>query len=159
MKASKFFLILLAGCTLVSGCDTVRSFFGMPTSEDLQRLRIEQAAVKEAAVAEPAVDSVQIVKEEPKAAVNEDLTLAQLDKPYYVALGMFSQPSNAEKLASQLVDSGFDALKVHRPSGKILVLTCGSDSYQEVIAKRTDLLLQPFCPTDAAVYENTRITQ
>ncbi|MBQ7222518.1 MAG: SPOR domain-containing protein [Bacteroidales bacterium] len=157
MKASKFFFVLFVGCALISGCDTVRAFFGMPTSEDLQRLRDEQELAVVAETIE--TDTVLVVKEEPRVILNEDVTLSQLDKSYYVALGMFSQASNAEKLAAQLVENGFDAIKVHRPSGKIMVLTCGSDDYEEVLKKRTDVLLLPFCPTDATFYDNTKNTQ
>lgn len=173
MKALKLISILLISCSLFTGCDFVRSIFGMPTSEDLLRLKLAQQE-KEAKLLDSAVVDIienKIDSSEQSAilatqhivattnsnvAVQEEVSIENLDKLYYVVLGLFEVPQNADNLTTKLKEHGYDALKVLRKSGKVMVLTSGTNNYDEAISKRQELLLLPFCPTDATIYDNTK---
>ena len=99
MKLSKFIPALLITVIALTGCDSVRSFLGKPTSEDIRKAREEQIKA-ERALADSA-------RTEVAAAVPEQQTqeTAGTIHRYNVVVGSFINPAYAKRLAGPMTST------------------------------------------------------
>ena len=151
MKLFRLSAILLAVCTLFTGCDAVRSMLGKPTSKDLEQLRLEQ----EAARAKAREDSIAALQAEvERIAAEQEAAAHKVSSRYYVALGGFKVPSNAVNYKAYLEEQGYDILAVRFKTGYDVLLTSGTDNYYE--ARRSMYKFMEYektCPYDIWIYD------
>ncbi|MCF0177560.1 MAG: hypothetical protein HUJ90_02955, partial [Bacteroidales bacterium] len=84
MNKLHFILMLLCASLLLTGCDTIRSMLGKPTSADIEQMRIEQLAAERAAR-----DSVAVAQRTAEEAPVLQQPESDLKYRYYVVLGSF----------------------------------------------------------------------
>ena len=147
------FIILLCCLLFVTSCDFVRRSLGKPTSEDINRIRLEKAVIEAAradslarieAAAEFQRDSIQKAK---------DSIAANQLKKYYIIVGSFTISKNADNLAEKLKESGFDVRLINPIQGMTTVAICGNDNKDDIIAKYIELKDRPDFKYEAYVYD------
>jgi len=163
-----FFLVAI--CCCVSSCDFFRKIAGRPTSADIaaKKLVIQQLEAehnsrldsvmslsKQVLDSLGAVDAIRKTKGSVVAVGNIDGTeSARLKYRYYIIVGTFSKISNADKVAAQAKEAGYDVTFVKYMSGFTAVALCGGD---DIIAVNEDFLKvkeQKFCPDDVWIMAN-----
>ena len=117
----KFAFVPLAICVLLAltGCDFMRKLGGRPTSEDIERARVEKLLAEEAAL-KASLDSLKAEKQSVQDSIDAleqfvqqggtvlnpsklgGLYTTKLQYKYYVIIGAFRARSNAEALFSKI---------------------------------------------------------
>ena len=75
----------------------------------------------------------------------------ELPYRYYVMIGSFSSPANAERQAGKAEQAGYPATRIPFRNGFIAVGVCPSNSLTEVYASLRKLRSERFCPKDACI--------
>lgn len=130
-------LAFFSAFIILTSCDTVRSILGKPTSADLEKLRQEQLA-REKAVR----DSIAQAREEAARLEAEKAAEVQI-KHYYVVVGSFSVPENAERCSEKMEKNGFEVKRFKFRNGLNVVSILGTDNLRQAYAdceKVCDLL-------------------
>lgn len=150
----KTLIILCAAAVLVSGCDFIRTVAGRPTSAQLEQIRKDRIAAKEAA-RQARLDSIERAEKAAAelTAAREAYLLDSLSqskgtvvrnpskkatpnsaKPegkYCIVLGVFSDPDNAERKRNQSIQAGYPASFITYRNGKKAVVILPSNSLEE----------------------------
>lgn len=129
-------LILLSVC--VSGCDFFRSLAGRPTSSEIAEKKIliemenhiRQAREDSIAIAKlRAAEAVAYVDSISASGVNvipvgrlTSRLSSELGFRYYIVIGMFSSPENAENLRQKAENGGYEAGTLSYRNGKTAVV-------------------------------------
>ena len=170
MKRIMVIAALAASMCLLGGCDFFRQLAGRPTSRDIEakRVRIEQ----EAQAHQRRLDSLKLVRKQisdslatldslrnAKESVISTRQLAtrtgtELPYRYYVMIGAFSTPANAERQGGKAEQAGYPATLIPFRNGFIAVGICPSNSLTEVYASLRKLRGERFCPKDAWILNN-----
>ena len=170
MKRLMAIAALAASICLLGGCDFFRQLAGRPTSRDIEakRLRIE----REAEAHQRRLDSLKLVQKqisdslatldslrnakESMISTRQLATSRGYDLPYryYVMIGSFSSPANAERQAGKAEQAGYPATRIPFRNGFIAVGVCPSNSLTEVYASLRKLRSERFCPKDAWILNN-----
>ena len=170
MKRIMAMAALAASICLLGGCDFFRQLAGRPTSRDIEakRLRIE----REAEAHQRRLDSLKLVQKQisdslatldslknAKESMISTRQLAtkrehELPYRYYVMIGSFSSPANAERQAGKAEQAGYPATLIPFRSGFVSVGICPSNSLTEVYASLRKLRGERFCPKDAWILNN-----
>lgn len=134
----------------VSGCDTVRSFLGKPTSADLAEMRLKLERIEKeradslARAAEAArIDSLQKVCD----------TLSILK--YNVIAGAFSDEANTAKFTEELRKDGYITCNIDFRNGMHAVCVMSSDNYDEAVRFLSDFRSSCRDGEDAWIYNST----
>ena len=156
---------------LLGGCDFFRQLAGRPTSKEIRakQERIEQDAREH----QQRLDSLKQVQQQISDSLstldslrsaNETLiSTRQLasdgrkyDLPYryYVMIGAFSNPANADGQAARARTAGYDATLIQFRNGYTAVGVSPSNSLTEVYASLKKLREESFCPPDAWILNN-----
>ena len=170
MKRLLVIAALSASICLLGGCDFFRQLAGRPTSRDIEakRVRIEREAEahqrrldslklvqKQISDSLATLDSLRNAKESlistRQLATSRGTTLAYR---YYVMIGAFSTPANAERQAGKAEQAGYPATLIPFRNGFIAVGICPSNSLTEVYASLRKLRAERFCPKDAWILTN-----
>lgn len=77
-----------------------------------------------------------------------------LSKPFYIVLGAFVDPANANSLLDRVTKAGYDARITVFGNGYIAVAACESDSYAQVSSSMDRMSGESFCPEDAWILYN-----
>lgn len=122
MKSKKLFFLLLITSILNFGCDRVRSFFGMATSQDLEEVRVEQqreARAKQIAdsIEKSAKDSLLLTEEEPKESSPTIPSNKRVEGIFHIIVGSFKEPVNASKMVEKLKEMGYTPTLFHFKNG------------------------------------------
>ena len=145
--------MVLALCAVVvlQGCDWVKGRLGMPTSEDIERMRIEiqqqerERMAQEAAREQMVKDSLAMV--EAAAAVQKP----EVDG-FYVVLGSFKVHKNADALEAQVKKYGYSAEKILMKNGYMMVAVGGFSSFSQAHKEMEKIGELDCCPYDLWVY-------
>ena len=153
MKAFRLVSTLLVALMLVTGCDFFRSLVGMPTSEDLEKMK--QEAVEQARK-QRELDSVNRVRaleqEKARAAAQENL-LDESAGRYHVILGSFKVEDNAEKMYALLEKNGYKPRVIKFNNGFEVVSVAAYDNYRDALRAMNDIMEYQFCPEDVWIYD------
>ena len=153
MKALRLVSTLLVALMLVTGCDFFRSLVGMPTSEDLEKMK--QEAVEQARK-QRELDSVNRVRaleqEKARAAAQENL-LDESAGRYHVILGSFKVEGNAEKMYALLEKNGYKPRVIKFNNGFEVVSVAAYDNYRDALRAMNDIMEYQFCPEDVWIYD------
>ncbi len=153
MKAFRLVSTLLVALMLVTGCDFFRSIVGMPTSEDLEKMK--QEAVEQARK-QRELDSVNRVRaleqEKARAAAQENL-LDESAGRYHVILGSFKVEGNAEKMYALLEKNGYKPRVIKFNNGFEVVSVAAYDNYRDALRAMNDIMEYQFCPEDVWIYD------
>ena len=164
--------LALAVC-LLGGCDFFRSLAGRPTSADIaakrERIELEEAAHQRQ------LDSIKLVQKQISDSLS---TLDSLRKAkesiistrqlsprgqetlpyrYYVIIGAFSTPANADRQAAKAEAAGYPATAIPFKNGFTAVGICPSNSLPEVYASLRDVRKEAFCPAAAWILNNEKL--
>ena len=168
----KIIIITLAFCcTLVAGCDFVRTIAGRPTAAEVEAIRQEQVRKEEerhkarldsmkraqqqmadslAALEAYLLDSLSQSKGKFKRSSNlGGIERSELECQYYVVVGAFRNIANARRKQSACYDAGYPAQIVHFHNGLNAVAVCPSDSVTELMDQFKVLKKSKVCPPDA----------
>ena len=170
---------LAAAVVLFSGCDFFRKVAGRPTSADIAAMRDSlvaaagsETAQVSATVATAEIPAVDIPAPVDTVALADSLraatgirvehrslsakTLAGLGSRYYVMIGSFGHPANADKLAARARNAGYQAVLVQMPNGHTAVGVCPSATVPDVYAACEDLKKEKFCPSGIWILDTAR---
>lgn len=151
MRTSRFLLVLVAGMMLVSSCDFFRSLLGKPTSEDLERMRIEAEAEARQRFLR---DSVERAKADSIAfAQAQEAMKPKLEGRYLVVVGSFMAHANAERMMELLTKEGYQPQTIHFRNGFDGVAVSAYDSFREAYNAMDDLYEFEFAPDDIWIYD------
>ena len=163
-------MALAASVCLLGGCDFFRQLAGRPTSRDIEAKRIQ--IEREAEEHQRQLDSLQIVQKQVSDSLatldslrndNETListkqlgTTGKYNLPYryYVMIGSFGYPENAQRQAAKAEKAGYPATMIPFKNGFTSVAICPSNSLSEVYASLKKLRSEAFCPLDAWILNN-----
>ena len=145
--------MVLALCAVVvlQGCDWIKGQLGMPTSEDIERMKLEiqqqerERMAQEAAQAQRVKDSLAMV--EAAAAVRKPAV-----DGYYVVLGSFKVHKNADALEALVKKHGFSAEKILMKNGYMMAAIGGFSNFSQAHKELEKVGELDFCPYDMWVY-------
>ena len=145
--------MVLAICAVVvlQGCDWIKGQLGMPTSEDIERMRIEiqqqemERMAQEAARAQRVADSLALV--EAAAAQHKSAV-----DGFYVVLGSFKVHKNADALEAIVKKHGYSAEKILMKNGYMMVAIGGFSNFNQAYKELEKIGELDFCPYDLWVY-------
>ena len=143
--------MLVAVCIL-SGCDWVKKQLGMPTSEDVARLKRE-LDMKELRLRQ-IQDSIEAVRLDSIKREQEKnlIPYVTLDKKYYIIMGSFKVISNAEMLKANLEKAGYSPIRIALQNGFDMVALAGFNSYPEALQELENIGDNDLCPYDVWIY-------
>lgn len=150
MKPTKFILTILCCTLIVSGCDFVRRSLGKPTSEDINRIRLEKVALEAARA-----DSLARVEAAEKAVLDSLKAMEDANRirRYYILVGSFKVVENADRLAEKLQSDGFDVHCFNISEGMTSVAICGNDDIEAITEKIKELKSDPDFKMEAYIYD------
>lgn len=147
MKPIKIVTILLTASLLFSGCDFFRSILGKPTSKEIEAARIAQEA---AAAAKR--DSIARAEEMARLAAEAARTVYS---NYYVIMGCYKIPANAERFKARLKAKGYDVTEMRFKNGYDVLAIYGSETLREAYRHRDALLERGEDPYDMWIYQTS----
>lgn len=151
MRFVKILSMFLVAVTLFNSCDFFRSLVGKPTSEDLERMRVE-AQMKQ----EREQDSILRAKAYADSLAMAAAAQAQermLTDRFYVILGSFKVPENAERMYAFLEKNNYTPQNISFKNGFDLVSAASTNNLQEALRIADELLAYEYCPDDVWVYD------
>lgn len=168
------FSSLVLAVILVSSCDMFRRLAGRPTSDDIDRMRLEildeENAARMRAEEEARLENARILAEKAKAdsiAYTDSLGGYLRDRTrmgvpqsvvlpgqYYVIIGAFKEIANAERLVSRVSAAGYEATVITFRNGNNAVGICRSDDPKSAFEALCRLKKEDFCPKEAWVLVN-----
>lgn len=163
----------------VSSCDMFRRMVGRPTSAQIAEMK----ELKEAARAFRQADSLRILSaldslasSEASAAAAEDslevvrcleaenvkvsgsrlvsATTKENLSRYYVIVGSFGNPKNADAVSSQALEKGYPSELIPYTNGLVAVGLCPSGTLLEIYESLKRLRTESFCPAEAWILDN-----
>ena len=144
----RFVVALLFMALSLQGCDWVKGQMGMPTSEDIARMKQElqqqeMARQQEAARAQRIQDSLQMAAQQ---------TSLRKVEGYYVVLGSFRDHRNAEALEKLVKGFGHQPEQILLKNGFMMVAVGGHSTYSGAYRTMEKIGDQDFCPYDMWIY-------
>lgn len=164
MKYKVIVVTLVSALMVASGCDTVRSFLGKPTSADLARMRADLERIEKEradsiarAVEKERADSIA------RARAVEAARLDSLQKAcstlsilkYNVIAGAFSDEANTAKFTEELRKGGYITCGIDFKNGMHAVCVMSSDNYDEAVRFLSDFRSSCRDGEDAWIYNST----
>lgn len=164
-------LLVLASLT---ACDQVRKLAGRPTSADIEliRERIAKDKAREKEIEDSirlAIAAAEKAKADSVAACDSFAAMpgyirtpervrgiksGSADHRFYVAVGAFKSPENAQRLAAKFDAETYKPTVVFTGSGLNVVLVCPTDKVQEAFSSFKMVKQNPLCPKEAWVLVN-----
>lgn len=162
------FLLILLSLSLCS-CDLFRKIAGRPTSADIEKKR--SALEMEQKAHNDRLDSLKLVQtqiSDSLAALDSirmqgssivearqltDQEKSMLPYSYYVIVGAFGNPENAERFAAQASDAGYPSTLIRYRNGFTAVGVCPSDRIVDAYESLKSVRESGFCP-DAWILNN-----
>jgi len=148
MKHCKFLPALLVLLTVATGCDTIRTLLGKPTSEDIENARLAQEAAEKARQ-----DSIALAQ-----ALAEQAAEAAKVIPicrYNVIVGAFAEAANADNFAAKLEQKGETVLKINFKNGLTGISVLNTDDFNAACRKLKATHSTDDVPYDCWIYDAT----
>ena len=168
-----FAFIPLALCILLSvtGCDFMRKLGGRPTSEDIERARVEKLLAQEAALkasldslkaekqsVQDSIDALELFVQQGGTVLNPSklggLYTTKLQYKYYVIIGAFRTRSNAEALFTKAETAGYKPVLISFRNGLLAVGLTPADECRNAMEMIKSIKQEPFCPADVWILVN-----
>lgn len=146
----KFVAAVLCAVFVMQGCDWVKGQMGMPTSEDIARMK-QELQLQQEQIAKAAEEArMQRMQDSIKAAQAE----AQLQRVsgYYVVLGSFKDHRNADALEALVRKFGYGPETIMLKNGFKMVVVGGFSTYSQAYREMEKIGEKDFCPYDMWVY-------
>lgn len=169
----KYALILLAISMLfgVTGCDFMRKLAGRPTSEDIEKIRVEKLLAEEAALKasldslkaekqciQDSIDALELFVQQGGTVLNPSklggLYTTKLQYKYYVIIGAFRTRSNAEALFTKAETAGYTPVLISFRNGLLAVGLSPADECRNALDMIKAIKQEPFCPADVWILVN-----
>lgn len=169
----KYALILLAISMLfgVTGCDFMRKLAGRPTSEDIEKIRVEKLLAEEAALKasldslkaekqciQDSIDALELFVQQGGTVLNPSklggLYTTKLQYRYYVIIGAFRTRSNAEALLMKAETAGYKPALISFRNGLLAVGLCPVDECSSAVEMVKKIRQESFCPSDVWILVN-----
>lgn len=161
----RYAVLVLIAVLALSGCDALRKLAGRPTGEQVEQLRQQLVAEREAldkarldsisrAQQQALEDSLEALRLNGVAKSPEGFFAVDYPHSYAIILGSFKEDGNAEKLAATVRAAGFDAEVVRSRNGFNTVCAAPTDDLDEAFKNLKTLFSQAFCPSDAWIIVN-----
>lgn len=142
-------LKLVAVCVLalsvLQGCDWVKGRMGMPTADDIAKMRVElhrKDSLEQAAREKALQDSLLNARPKVEAVGG-----------YYVILGSFKDYRNADAFAEYLEKKGYSPRKIELKRDYMMVSLGGNATMQEAAAQIREVWELDLCPDDVWIYD------
>lgn len=132
-KILTFFVVSLSALMILSGCDSIRSMFGMPTSKEIKEkkaLMAQAEALKAKRVADSLAleaakaDSIRLASEKPKV---------EPDYKYYVTVGALRKSFNVKRMVARYESRSYKVTVLPQGNGLNIVSVGGSNSFSEAV--------------------------
>lgn len=133
---------------VLQGCDWVKGQMGMPTSDDIERMKLELLQQEELKRQEAA--RAQRIQDSLKRA--EELASVPKVDGYYVVLGSFKDHRNAEALDKLVKGFGYHSEQILLRNGFMMVAVGGHSTYSQAYRTMEKIGEQDFCPYDMWIY-------
>ena len=169
----KFALILLAISVMfsVTGCDFMRKLAGRPTSEEIEKIRVEKLLAEEAALKasldslkaekqsiQDSIDALELFVQQGGTVLNPSklggLYTTKLQYKYYVIIGAFRARSNAEALFAKAETAGYSPVLISFRNGLLAVGLSPADECRNAMEMVKSIKQEPFCPADVWILVN-----
>ena len=149
MAKCRYVALALCAVIVLQGCDWIKAQLGMPTSEDINRMKIEiqrqemEKVAQEKAREQRVKDSLEAIA----VAVQEPAV-----EGYYVVLGAFKDHANADKFEAVVKKNGYSPEKILMKNGFMMVAVGGFSSFNSAHKEMVKIGELDFCPYDMWVY-------
>lgn len=152
MKYKVIVVTLVSALMVASGCDTVRSFLGKPTSADLARMRVDLERIeKERADSIARARAVEAARLDSLQKACSTLSILK----YNVIAGAFSDEANTAKFTEELRKGGYITCGIDFKNGMHAVCVMSSDNYDEAVRFLSDFRSSCRDGEDAWIYNST----
>lgn len=152
MKYKVIVVTLVSALMIASGCDTVRSFLGKPTSADLARMRADLERIeKERADSIARARAVEAARLDSLQKACSTLSILK----YNVIAGAFSDEANTAKFTEELRKGGYITCGIDFKNGMHAVCVMSSDNYDEAVRFLSDFRSSCRDGEDAWIYNST----
>lgn len=152
MKYKVIVVTLVSALMVASGCDTVRSFLGKPTSADLARMRADLERIeKERADSIARARAVEAARLDSLQKACSTLSILK----YNVIAGAFSDEANTAKFTEELRKGGYITCGIDFKNGMHAVCVMSSDNYDEAVRFLSDFRSSCRDGEDAWIYNST----
>ena len=171
MKNFAFITLVICVMFAVTGCDFMRKIGGRPTSEDIEKARVEKLLAEEAAL-KASLDSLKAEKQSVQDSIDAleqfvqqggtvlnpsklgGLYTTKLQYKYYVIIGAFRARSNAEALFSKAELAGYQPILISFRNGLLAVGLSPADESRNAMQMIKAIRQEPFCPDDVWILVN-----
>lgn len=171
MKKFAFILLAVSMMLSVTGCDFMRKLAGRPTSEDIERIRVEKLLAEEAALKESldslkaekqsiqdSIDALELFVQQGGTVLNPSklggLYTTKLQYKYYVIIGAFRSRSNAEALFAKAETAGYAPVLISFRNGLLAVGLSPADECRNAMEMVKSIKQEAFCPADVWILVN-----
>ena len=173
MNKVSLILLLALMAFAVNSCDFFRVLAGRPVSAEIEgkRVLIERAEARRDSLEQVRLDSIARAERYVadslyavdtlthsgllrKASYYKRIPRAALDHRYYLVAGAFSQPANAERLASRYVAAGHEAFAFHYTGSLTAVFISPSNRIDETLEEYRAVMRLPFATKKTWVLVN-----
>lgn len=144
----RYIVFALVVAFVLQGCDWVRGMMGMPTSDDIERMKVELQQQQDREQAEAV--RVQRMQDSIKAVEAEQI--ARRISGYYVVLGSFKDYRNADALETLVKGKGYAARSIMLKNGYKMVAVGGFNTLSEANREMEKLGENDFGAYDMWVY-------
>lgn len=140
--------VMLFSFTL-TGCDAVKSFFGMPTSAEIEKMK--EAELQKARRAAFIADSIEQARRDSVAAA--EAVQEKLPGRYMVVVGSFRVNDNVDRMMERLKRDGYEPVAMQFSNGFGVVSAFDSDNYGEALREKRLMMEKEYCPEDIWIYD------
>ena len=155
----------------MTGCDFMRKLAGRPTSEEIEKIRVEKLLAEEAALkasldslkaekqsVQDSIDALEMFVQQGGTVLNPSklggLYTTKLQYKYYVIIGAFRTRSNAEALFNTAEKAGYKPVLISFRHGLLAVGLTPADECKNAMEMVKTIKLEPFCPADVWILVN-----
>ena len=152
MKAIRIASVLALVVMLVSGCDFFRAMVGKPTSEDMERMRIQKEKQARKEREQDSLAKVQQMLLEQQRAQALENSLSNTGR-YHIVLGSFKVADNAQKMNEEIVRRGYTPRIITFNNGFEVVSVAHYDNYFKALKEMEKIQEWDICPEDIWIYD------
>ena len=171
MKKSLLFVLALSVMMMVTGCDFMRRLAGRPTSEDIERIRVEKLLAEEAVLqasldslreaqkaVQDSIETLELFVQQGGTVLNPSklggLYTTKLQYRYYVIIGAFRNRANAEGLLQTAEKAGYKPVMISFRNGLLAVGLCPEEEIGGAVSMVKKIRQEAFCPSDVWILVN-----
>lgn len=171
MKKSVLSVLAVFVMLALTGCDFMRKLAGRPTSEDIEKARIERLLAEEEALkqaldslkeekqaVQDSIDALELFVQQGGTVLNPSklggLYTTKLQYKYYVIIGAFRARSNAEALLTRAETAGYKPVLISFRNGLLAVGLCPVEERTSAVDMVDRIRKEPFCPSDVWILVN-----